>query len=73
MMSLKDCNVDLYSDVYRVISVKLSVVKETSKLHILIPVWMIKVTSALETNNLAAYFLTNLSISLDEIQYMLVC
>ena len=37
---LKKINIGLYSDIYRPISVKLGIVIETTKLHIVISVWM---------------------------------
>ena len=38
---VKNKTVGLYSDIYRLISSKLSLMIETATLHILIPVWMI--------------------------------
>ena len=70
--------IGLHSDIYRPIYIKLGVIIKTTKFNILIPVWMtltvIQDHSCTSSQKLLPHSLPNLSISLDEIQYIVtVC
>ena len=64
----------LYSDSYRPVSFKLGVMVETTKLYILISVWMTLIFihgfSLWETKNFGVHFLTNFMVGLDENQFV---
>ena len=65
----KNFNIGLYSDIYRQISFKHGIIIETSKFYILISVWM-TLTFIQEIKSFGIHFLADLSIDLDEIQYV---
>ena len=62
-------NIDLYSDIYRLISFKLGMVIETTKFYILKSVWMtltlIQGHSCMRNQNCDGHFLANLGMDLD--------
>ena len=64
-------NIGLCSDMYCPISLKLGMLIETSKLYILTPVWITSKSQLYEkSKTCGVQFLANLSIDLDEIQYV---
>ena len=81
MISLKKINVGLYSNNHRPISLKLGMMIKTTKLYILISVWVIlsftrghrcirNVLKKIKKIKNDARFLANLSIDTVEIQYV---
>ena len=60
----------MYSDIYWLISFKLSLMIESTMLYNLISVWTFEVTVVWEIKNYSVHFLANLGIDFDEIQYV---